>query len=59
MNSAILSGQEMDEGLEEMWTESIQKISRINPRKFWLQHHVDAGIRTQMPLEPISFTSFR
>jgi hypothetical protein len=34
MNSAILSGQEMDEGLEEMWTESIQKISRINPRKF-------------------------
>lgn len=33
MNPALISGQEMDEGLEEMWTESIQNISRINPCK--------------------------
>mmetsp|Transcript_9102 Transcript_9102/g.21661 ORF Transcript_9102/g.21661 Transcript_9102/m.21661 type:complete len:291 (+) Transcript_9102:132-1004(+) len=31
MNPALLTGQEMDEGLEEMWTESVQNISRINP----------------------------
>lgn len=33
MNPALLTGQEMDEGLEEMWTESVQNISRINPCK--------------------------
>jgi len=31
MNPAHLSGQETDEGLEEMWTEPIQNINRINP----------------------------
>lgn len=38
MNSGIISGQEMDEGLEEMWTESVHKISQINPCKYELQH---------------------
>ena len=34
MNSMNATGQEMDEGLEAMWTESIQNITSINPGKF-------------------------
>ena len=36
MNSINQTGQEMDEGLEGIWAESIQSISQINPGKFFL-----------------------
>lgn len=34
MSSMHVPGQEMDEGLEEMWTESTQGISSIDPGTF-------------------------
>lgn len=34
MATSNVHGQEMDEGLEEMWTESTHGISSINPGKF-------------------------
>ncbi len=33
MASIAVTGQEMDEGLEDMWTESTQGISSIDPGK--------------------------
>lgn len=33
MASIAVTGQEMDEGLEEMWTDSTQGVSAIDPGK--------------------------
>lgn len=34
MSAIAVAGQEMDEGLEEMWAQSTQGISSIDPGKF-------------------------
>jgi len=42
MGSMHVPGQEMDEGLEEMWTESTQGITSIDPGTCWW-HIIDVG----------------
>ena len=51
MASMQVAGQEMDEGLEDMWSESLRAIGAIDPGESFRACRSDKYIRTSFDIQ--------